>query len=29
MAKIRFDGLAKHFDGQPVLAPLDLVIEDG
>jgi multiple sugar transport system ATP-binding protein len=29
MARIRLDGIAKHFDGARVLAPLDLVIEDG
>jgi multiple sugar transport system ATP-binding protein len=29
MADIRFEGIAKRFDGQQVLAPLDLVIDDG
>ncbi|MBI2290172.1 MAG: ABC transporter ATP-binding protein [Betaproteobacteria bacterium] len=29
MARIRFEGLEKRYGSQPVLAPLDLVIEDG
>jgi ABC-type sugar transport system ATPase subunit len=29
MAGVRFEGVAKHFDGRPVLAPLDLAIADG
>ncbi len=29
MARIRFEGLTKHFDGNLVLAPLDLEIADG
>ena len=29
MARIRFEGLEKRYGAQPVLAPLDLVIEDG
>src|SRR3972149_4435339 len=29
MARIRFEGLKKRYGSQPVLGPLDLVIEDG